>query len=501
MSTALISRAAVPRMQRSVLRPLMSFPVAIAALLALLAVLTVRSRFNDPDMWWHLKTGQVIATTHAIPQTDLFSYTTHHHSYVAHEWLSQLSIYAAYHGGGYAGLMLWFCLLSACILVGAYVLCTLYGGDAKVALAGALAVWFFGSVGFSIRPQLVGYLLLVLELIVLELGRTRSARWLLLLPPLFGVWIMGHGSFAFGLLIAFVWLGCAYVPVSSRFVDTRLWPASARRWLSWALAGSLLALLANPAGLGAVLYPFNTLFHQPVNLAVVSEWSPLSLVEVRGLALLGVLGAIFMLDLLGHEKLHLDEMIVLLLAAFEAASHARLLFPFGIVAAPILCRMLASRSAYDPAQDRPSLNAGLVGLCIWIAFVAFPKEAALREQVAIANPVRAVEYIRSHHLDGPIINEYVYGGYLIWAAPEYPVFIDGRADVYEWAGVLPQFGRWAMLQENPNELLNKYGVNLCLLRRASPMTTVLGLMPGWERVYEDDASAVFQRRSSVPEPS
>ena len=25
---------------------------------------------------------------------------------------------------------------------------------------------------------------------------------------------------------------------------------------------------------------------------------------------------------------------------------------------------------------------------------------------------------------------------LMWAAPEYPVFIDGRTDVFEWTGVL-----------------------------------------------------------------
>src|ERR1700689_4038769 len=86
-----------------------SFPVMLAGLLIVLAVLSVRSRFDDPDMWWHLKTGEIIWTTHTIPTTDLFSYTTNHYAYVPHEWLAQLLIYGAYRFAGYPGLMLWLC--------------------------------------------------------------------------------------------------------------------------------------------------------------------------------------------------------------------------------------------------------------------------------------------------------------------------------------------------------------------------------------------------------
>src|SRR5215510_4162466 len=94
-STAL----AVPPHSRSIgfTRKIFSFPVMLAMVLAALAVLTVRSRFNDPDLWWHLKTGEIIWNTHTIPSTDLFSFTTNHHSWIAHEWLSQLTIFGAYH--------------------------------------------------------------------------------------------------------------------------------------------------------------------------------------------------------------------------------------------------------------------------------------------------------------------------------------------------------------------------------------------------------------------
>ena len=72
LATSRVSdRIASPEGYR-VLRKLFSFPVMVASLLVVLAVTTVRSRFDDPDMWLHLKMGQVIWTTHVIPTTDLF---------------------------------------------------------------------------------------------------------------------------------------------------------------------------------------------------------------------------------------------------------------------------------------------------------------------------------------------------------------------------------------------------------------------------------------------
>jgi hypothetical protein len=117
-----------------VLRRFFSFLVMLASLLAMLAVLTVRQRFDDPDTWWHRKTGEVIWTIHTIPTTDLFSYTTIHHAWIPHEWLSQVLIYGAFRSGGYTGLTLWLCFSTAVLLIVVYTLCSLHSGDSKVAL-------------------------------------------------------------------------------------------------------------------------------------------------------------------------------------------------------------------------------------------------------------------------------------------------------------------------------------------------------------------------------
>jgi len=69
--------------------------------------------------------------------------------------------------------------------------------------------------------------------------------------------------------------------------------------------------------------------------------------------------------------------------------------------------------------------------------------------------------------------------------------IDGRTDVYEWSGFLREFGRWATLEEDPNLLLQKYGVRFCLLSTHSQMINVVPLLPGWKLAYSDDQARIF----------
>lgn len=484
--------------QTAVLRRTLSFPVATSGLLSVLAVLTVRSRFDDPDMWWHLKTGQIIWTTHTIPTTDIFSYTTNHHAWVPHEWLSQTLIYGAYRFGAYSGMMLWLCCLSAAILIAGYVLCTLYSGNAKVAFIGAMAIWFFATAGLAIRPQMIGYLLLVIELLLMQLGRTGNPRWFFLLPPLFAVWVNCHGSFFFGFLLAALFLLCSFFDFRMGSLVSSRWPPHRRRLLMIALVLSAIALFLNPVGVKQILYPLNTLLHQSIQMSSVQEWMPLAMNGGRGLGLLVVLGCIFLLVIAHRSELFLDELAVLAVGTWLAVSHQRMIFVFGILAAPVLSRLLAnSWDGYDAARDRPLPNAILIAVSLLAIIWGFPNRQNLAKQVTARSPVKAVEFIQTHHLSGRMLNDYGYGGYLIWAAPEYPVFVDGRGDVFEWTGVLAQFGKWALLQSNPNTLLDKYAINFCLLTRTSPMAHVLPLLPNWRTVYSSNKSMIFVRTSDL----
>ena len=146
------------------IRGLLSFRVMLALGLAVITVLTVSNRFNDPDLWWHLKLGQIVWNTHSIPSTDMLSYTAYGHAYTAHEWLAQLSIYGAYRLCGYTGLMLWLAVLASVLFILVYVLCYLSTQNALVAFLGGVCAWFFGTVGLAIRPLILGHIFLAAEL-------------------------------------------------------------------------------------------------------------------------------------------------------------------------------------------------------------------------------------------------------------------------------------------------------------------------------------------------
>jgi hypothetical protein len=96
-------------------------------------------------------------------------------------------------------------------------------------------------------------------------------------------------------------------------------------------------------------------------------------------------------------------------------------------------------------------------------------------------------------LKGPVLNDFGWGGYLMWTNPAQPVFIDGRADIYAWNGVMREYGRWAQLEVDPRNLLDCYQIQTCLLRSSAPMAHVLPYLPGWRQVYADQLAVIYTR--------
>jgi hypothetical protein len=347
----------------------------------------------------------------------------------------------------------------------------------------------------SIRPQMIGYFLLAVELLVLYLGWSRSPRWLLCLPPLFAVWVNCHGSFILGLIVLGVILACSFFGFRKGSLVSVRWDSGRRRMLMLALALSGGAVFLNPVGWRQVWYPLDTMLHQPVNLSFVQEWQPLPLQDARGIGLLCVLALICLVLLFRRTQvLYLHELVLLGMGTWMALNHRRLVFVFGILAAPVVARLCSDFwDRYDAEKDRPLPNVIFIGLVAVALVLGFPNRQALAKEVNDGSPVQAVKYIKSHQLTGNMLNEYGYGGYLIWALPEHPVFIDGRADLYEWAGVLKQYQQWSLLQTDPNQLLDKYHISFCLLEKDSPMSYVFPLMPNWKKVYSDQQSVIFVR--------
>jgi hypothetical protein len=473
-------------------RALFSFRMMLTIGLAVITVMTVSNRFNDPDLWWHLKAGEIVWNTHSAPSTDSFSFTAFGRSSTEHEWLAQWSIYASYKAGGYPGLMVWLEVLASALFIMVYILCYLVTRNTLVAFLGGVCAWFFGTVSLAIRPLILGHIFLAAELILLELS-ARNRRWLWFLPPLFAVWVNCHGSYFFGLGVLFVHFICSHLGGQWGFLVAEPKDRETRRTLGVILALCAGALCLNPVGIHVFLYPLNVLFQQSTSMNAIDEWLPPDLRSARGIGLVSAPIGVLLLCVVGRAKLYLRELMILGAAFSLSVMHSRMSFIFGIVVSPVLCRLISPYLEERTRREHPFANALLVASFGAVMISAWPGVSGIQEQIQKANPVRAVEYIQRAGLAGPMLNDYRFGAYLIWVAPQHKVFIDGRGDIYDPAGILAEYGRWATLGEDPNILLSKYGIRFCLLSRGAPMAQVLPYLPGWHKAYSDDVASVFVR--------
>jgi hypothetical protein len=106
-------------------------------------------------------------------------------------------------------------------------------------------------------------------------------------------------------------------------------------------------------------------------------------------------------------------------------------------------------------------------------------------------PVAAVDYIRDHHLKGPIFNAYEWGGYIIWRLyPQYLVFIDGRSDLYG-DQFLKEFVNIYLGRAEWQPVFKRYGIRTAILHHDSPLAISLRHAPEYRIAFEDPQAVVF----------
>ncbi len=480
------------------LRRVFSFPVVLASLLVGAVFVPARLFSVDPDVWWHIKVGESILATHRWPTTDPYSFTVAGQPWIAYEWLGEVLWAAVMRVGGVRGLELLLLVLGSAVMLALYGYTTLCSGNSKAGFVACAVLLVLANASFSLRPQMLGYVFLILTLISLELFRQgkRGALWFL--PVLFLAWVNTHGSFVVGLGVIFVyWLsGLKNFRVGG--IEARRWSAPDRRRISLVFLLCLAVLPITPYGTQLAVYPFSIAFSQPVNLASIQEWQSMPFGILGGKVFLALLIAFIFFQVMFRISWRLEELALCLFGTAMACLHIRFLLIFVPFFAPLFARILARWiPAYDRAKDRVFLNAAILGILLASLAHYFPSRADIQKNIAEHFPVKAVEYLEAHAIPGPMFNNYGYGGYLVWTVgPGQKDFIDGRADVFERGGVLADYMHITLLKPGALAVLRGYGVQSCLLVRDEPLATVLAVLPEWQRVYGDDLSVIFVRRGA-----
>jgi hypothetical protein len=278
--------------------------------------------------------------------------------------------------------------------------------------------------------------------------------------------------------------------------------AAYRRLLGrWALfaAAALLSVLLNPAGYRALLFPFHMLAMKSV-LALISEWRSPDFEQPQGLAIW--LMALLALALSGRFKLPAIRSATLLVLLYTALQHQRNVPLLGLISSFILAGPLAAQSKATAPDDnvldrvfhalkRPaSLSSVCVGI-IGSLVLATVITTAEHPQPMRYSPVKAVDALLASGAKGPILNDYNFGGYLIFRG--IPVFIDSRADMYGEKFVTSTLETVWLSRPGFEELLEKYHIQSTLLPADAAATRLLDRLPGWRRLYSDDMAVVHIR--------
>ncbi|MGH9496875.1 MAG: hypothetical protein ACRD3B_17900, partial [Candidatus Sulfotelmatobacter sp.] len=479
-----------------ILKWVFSFPVMLGTFLVGVTFCDGRLFTVDPDLWWHIKLGQSILATHHWPTVDPYSFTVHGQPWIAFEWLGDALIGAAAHIGEMRGLDALLIVLGSAVMIALYVFATIRSGNSKAGFVAAAALFALANPSFSMRAQMLGYLFLVLTLIALELFRQGKQWPIWFLPPLLLVWVNTHGSFIIGLGVILVYLVCGLKEFRLGGIEGKEWTAKQRVRLELVFLLCLAVLPITPYGTRLAVFPFDVAFSQPIGVSHVQEWQPMPFNMLGGKIFLALVLGFFVVQMIFDLKWRLEELVLFVGGAAMACLHVRFILLFVPFCVPLVATVAARwLPHYDRARDKYVVNAVLMAGVLAAMVHYFPSKAFLDEKVAENFPSRAVEYIKQHPTPGPMFNNYGFGGYLIWSlGPEHKVFIDGRSEVYEKAGVLADYYYIMQIRPGALTLLRNYGIQSCLIERETPLATVLASLPDWHKVYSDNATVLFVRR-------
>jgi hypothetical protein len=466
-------------------------------LVPILVFLILARTPQDADLWWHLRAGQDMWQSKSILLTDTFSYTRAGQPWVNAFWVSEIVFYLTYKLGGFLA------ITSLVALVGAVTFYFVYrrmdGNPFVNAFIIILAVLTAAPI-WSPRPQLFSFLILALLDGWLSRIQKENQKWLWLLIPIFALWANIHGGWIWGFLLLAAHI--AGMALNNLTKENR---GNAENWkfllrlVFWSLA-ACLAIGLNPNGITIWRLPFYT---ASVSMQI-QEWASPDFHQFEFQPLLWMVFLLVITAVLAKPKANWATLLKVLGFAYLTFISARSIAVFAIIAAPVLAEwanaaienLRTDLAVHIDMNTGPMLsektNRILNSVLLFIIGVTALGRAYLVSMPVEVNknvPVAAVQWLKENPTSGNLFNSYNWGGYLTWALPQNPVFIDGRADLYG-TGLLNDW--WNVVDGTPQglEVLDQWKVQTILLEPSWPVIKLLPSM-GWREVYRDTMAVIF----------
>ncbi len=484
------------------------------------AVFTMAVRIPaDSDTWWHLRSGQYIVKNLTIPTADPFSHTQAGKLWIDHGWLAQIFWYGLYAGGGWALVAL---ALAALVTLSFWFIWKQIEANVFVAAFAMILGAIVSSVVWVARPQMLSFFLTAVVLYLLHQFKRHNGSLLLWLPLIMLVWANLHGGFAIAFMMMVAYLLGETVNNLTRHTEDPVADWSRLKHLLIVMGICLAVVVINPHTWRMWVYPFQTVGISALR-DFIQEWqSPnfhLPYVQPFALLLLLVLGAMAR----AGRAADWTDLALVAMWSLSAMFGARNIAIFGLAATPILARYgdlawnrqwqiwgyaqspFSRVAAINPKSKivnrKSKINWMLLGVICLAALIKIiipltPGANLKAEQDGM--PYQAVAFIQNEQPPGPMFNSYNWGGYLIFKLwPAYPVYIDGRTDLYDDAFIRRYLGIM-FADDGWQQKLDDDGVNFVLIENNSALDKFLRRESGWAELYRDDMAVIFGREPFSP---
>ena len=481
--------------------PVAIFVVALGSVLV--ALVTTRG-IRDPDFFWHVTAGRLIAVTGSVPSVDPFSFTWGGRPWTPHEWLSELLIHHLVATVGETGALVVFGLIVGSVFAVLAVALARRGvRTLAIALPSCLGALIVASYA-TVRPQAISWLFMAALVAGLMELRPAHRYRLLLLGPFFALWANLHGLYVVGLGVV------ALYALFTLFGRTPMAPA---RW--WVIGSGVAALLGSaltPAGLAGLLYPLRYVDAGDWGLANIQEWGSPDFHDPAHLPLLALIVAVAVNAgratpgwLVALSYVGVAMALVALRNAPLAAIFALPTLAIGLdhrLRSPGTVRWLRNRTRPPALRVQAfrrvmelALGAVVVGGSIALALPGSAWAPAGGDRQRAEFPVRATDVLARHRPDARVLAEYGWGGYVIWRLYDSGgrVFVDGRNDMYDQQ-ILEDYSSIRAADAGREGLLAKYRVEAILFPPDVPLVRVLdaaGAASGWCEAYRDESQVLF----------
>lgn len=499
MVTEMLNKGAVTGAQiecKWINRSGISLPLIIAACLFPFLINSILLR--DGDTYWHIVVGEWIIDNAKVPALDIYSFTKRGEAWYAHEWLSEVLYALAYRLAGWTGVvalaaMAFACTMSALNRVLLRFLVPIYA-ILFTAAAGSLTIPHLMA-----RPHVLVWPVIVLWCGILLRARTenRAPRWYAGILMVY--WANAHGSFPLGLVLAVAFCGEA---LGSANAPQERWRAAAD-WSRFILL-ALLATLVTPHGWRWIEFVID-LHNMSFTIANMMEWQSLNFRHFQPFEFWLLFGGGVILA--RGLRLPLVRLFLIMGLLHFSLKHARHVELFGllapmIVAEPFTKQWISSNPSRTTvtgldrmfeALTRPArfLAVSFVAVFFFLIVGFYARSDAIQPPSKSA-PVDAIRVAREYNVLGPVLNEYGFGGYLIYAgvAP----YIDGRADLYG-DRFIENYAKAIFLTEPERfyALLKEHKIGWTLIPPHFPVIALLDKLPGWRRLHSDSVAVVHVR--------